>query len=522
MTDHRSHHAVALSAIGLLAGFGSFWFADTVVDPDLWGHIRFGQDILRTGSIIQTDIYSYRTLGQRWVNHEWLAEVIFAAIYVPCGPTGLIVVKVAISLAIIGLGYGHLRRRSLGPYRSALLLALIAIPFRMGLGTIRPQIFTYLLFLLELLLLDQAERGRERRLWVLPILFGLWVNLHGGVLAGVGILLIWFVGRIGRHLRAGSGKREGSANSLLHGGLIMIASCLALLLNPYRAELVGFLLRTAAAPRPEISEWAPMMLRSLPGLLYLALLVTGTAALASSGRHRPLGLLSIFAATAVLTLISNRHYPLFALALVVVAGEHLADVSNRYRFPAWSGVGSSRWLAASCILASVVLIGLSGGRLGCIRIEPFYFPFPARAVAFLKACGIEGNMAVPFDWGEYVIWHLGPRVKVSIDGRRETVYSELSYRQSLDFAHGTGDWDALLKTTPTDLVLARNGSPPATLMSEAHGWLPLYRDSFCILFARADFPLVRHFADVSVPVVPDDGAGLCFPSQGGTPVGGKR
>ena len=30
---------------------------------------------------------------------------------------------------------------------------------------------------------------------------------------------------------------------------------------------------------------------------------------------------------------------------------------------------------------------------------------------------------VPFGWGQYAIWHFGPRLKVSFDGRRETVYS---------------------------------------------------------------------------------------------------
>ena len=82
-------------------------------------------------------------------------------------------------------------------------------------------------------------------------------------------------------------------------------------------------------------------------------------------------------------------------------------------------------------------------QMGCIRVEPNYFAFPARAVAFLRASGIRGNMAVPFDWGEYVLWHLGPGVKVSIDGRRETVYSDEAYRESRDFERGSGVWDAL-------------------------------------------------------------------------------
>ncbi len=121
-------------------------------------------------------------------------------------------------------------------------------------------------------------------------------------------------------------------------------------------------------------------------------------------------------------------------------------------------------------------------------------------------------MAVPFDWGEYVLWHLGPGVKVSIDGRRETAYAAESYQQSLDFARGTGLWDALLKTTTTDLVLAPNGSPTANLMSRRDGWVPLYQDTCCVLFIREGFPDFGQIMETPVPSLPDDGNGLCFPA----------
>src|SRR5262249_12416763 len=150
---------------------------------------------------------------------------------------------------------------------------------------------------------------------------------------------------------------------------------------------------------------------------------------------------------------------------------------------------------------------------GCIRIEPFYFAFPARAVALLRHSHVHGNMAVPFDWGEYVIWHLGPGVKVSIDGRRETVYSDEAYRQSRDFASGTGAWDQLLKTGPaTDLVLVPKEAPAVALLSRTTGWLPLYRDTFCVIFVREGLPDLDRILQASVPTLPDNGDGLCFPA----------
>jgi hypothetical protein len=511
MTSARSQPFLALAPVGLLVGFCVFWFSDTIADPDLWGHVRFGQNILRTGAIIQVDTYSYRTAGQPWVNHEWLSEVIFAGIYEAAGPRGLIATKVVIGLLIIGLCYAHLRRRGLGPWLSVSLLVLMSIPFRMGLATVRPQFFTYLLFLIELLLIERAGRGHGFGLWVLPILVAAWVNLHGGVLAGVGVLGLWIAVRTLERLRDDRASMIRRVIAIVPLGLLGVACGLALLLNPYGAALVVFLLRTATVPRPEISEWTPLGLLSLPGQLYLGLLVIGILALFRSGRRREPASMLIFGVTAVLPLISNRHYPLFALSLVVLAGEHIADAWARWQPRSYSPAPPQRGLAAVGLLAALLLIGLSLPRFGCIRVEPFYFNFPARAVELLKHSGFRGNLAVPFDWGEYVIWQLGPGVKVSIDGRRETVYSDEAYQQSRDLALGTGIWDALLRMSPaTDLVLAPNGSPTVNLLARTRGWVPLYQDRCCTLFAREGLPDLHRIIETAVPVLPDDGAGLCF------------
>jgi len=513
MTPSRSHFFRAFGPVSLLASFTVFWFSNTVADPDLWGHIRFGQDILRTGSIIQSDTYSYRTSGQSWINHEWLSEVIFAGLYNQSGPSGLIVFKFLVSLLILGISHAHLCRHGLRPLPAVLLLLLISIPLRMGLGTIRPQLFTYLFFLIQLLLLETAMTGRAYWLWTLPVLYAIWVNLHGGVLAGVGVLGIWVAVQIVEQLRNKPARLIPSLSALVPVGLLCVACGLALLVNPYRAALVEFLLRTATVPRPEIHEWSPLGLTSLSGQLYLGLLAIGIFGLVFSTRRRKPEAILILSVTAIVPLFSQRHYPLFLLTLVVLGGEHIADVWNRWLVPMSTGFGLGRLITAVCLAVAMVLIGLSPPRFACIRIEPYYFAFPARAVALLKQSGVRGNIAVPFDWGEYVLWHLGPGLKVSIDGRRETVYSDASYRQSRDFERGTGAWDTLLKTTTTDLVLAPNGSPLASLMSRTDGWLPFYQDTFSVLFARQGFSSLARIVVNPIPALPDNGDGLCFPGM---------
>ena len=510
MSIKRTDPAPIIVAPYVLASFCLFWFSYTLADSDLWGHIRFGQDILRARSIIQTDSYSYRTQGQTWINHEWLSEVIYAAIYNWSGQRGLIFSKVVIALLIIGLCYAHLRDRGLGPWRSVILLVALSLSLRMGMATVRPQLFTYILFLTLVVIIERAKAGWSYSLSVLPVLFALWVNLHGGVLAGVGFLGIWIVARIvkaAREVTAPAIRRLGAVAGL---GLLGLACGCALLLNPHGAELILFLLRTASGPRHDIQEWNPLVLRSQEGYYYLGLLAVGISSLVMSSRPRKPEAVLLLSVAALVPLLARRHYPLFALTLVILAGEHIADSWERLLRNARLDFARNLIIEVAGLALTSTLIVLSLPRLGCILLEPVY---PARAVALLKEANVRGNLAVYYDWGEFVLWHLGPEVKVSIDGRRETVYSAKSYWQTIDFQRGTGDWDALLKTTVTDLVLVPRRSATSNLLSRTSGWLRPYEDTFCSLFIRADLPIRGRLEQTVAPDISPDGRGLCFPGS---------
>ena len=67
----------------------------TTADPDLWGHVRFGLDILRDANIHQVDAYSFAS-DRAWVNHEWGAEVISGSAFAIGGSAGLVALKMLI------------------------------------------------------------------------------------------------------------------------------------------------------------------------------------------------------------------------------------------------------------------------------------------------------------------------------------------------------------------------------------------------------------------------------------------
>jgi len=507
-------------ALILLALF-TFLYTQTIADPDLWGHLRFGRDIWESGQVSKQDPYSYLSAGQEWINHEWLAEVLFWGTFALAGTKGLVLLKLAVGLLTTMLLYIHLRRR-VGALGAAFpLLLLTPLPLWRFLVTIRPQILTLLCFTLVLLILQRAEQGGLRNLWLLPPLFAAWANCHGGFLAGLGVLILWAGVRVVLGM-----ARRGEVALRLPEVLTLVgpvaASAGATLLNPYGPGLWAFLLRTATVSREEITEWQPLVLLSSAGLSYLVPLGITAAGLLYSQRERRPALVAVYACVALLPLLAARHLALFAVSATILSGEHVYDLWRRQSplksitqraFSPWHFLP---WLVPLSVYGVGVLVPLTLLRsseirspLSCIQLPQAYYP--VRAVALLRAATPAGNLATDFDWGEYVLWHLGPQVKVSMDGRRETVYSDEVYAQNLRFVRGEGNWDALLTTYPTDMALVRADGPADNLLRLKPGWDLVYEDSVSALFVREDSPLREQLQAASLPEIPYDGRGLCFP-----------
>ena len=399
-----------------------------------------------------------------------------------------------------------------------------------GNRTIRPQLFSFLFFLLLLLVIQAADRGHLGALWLAAPLIALWANFHGAFLAGLGLLAVWSgvrVAVIGYEYWADRRSNFAGVTVRIAQVLLpLLAALLAAMLNPYGPKLLVFLWKTATVARPDIMEWQPVDITKTEGMAYLALVgisilaVADLAAATLSCRHRGVGLHGRPAAGGIAA------SPLAAMAAAVLAGEHLAAGWQRL-MPVGSGQWSvgreqrqvemqpslttSHWPLATTFLAAVLLSGATLHKSLRIAIDPQHAAFPARAVEVLRASGVSGNMAVYFDWGQYVIWRLGPRIKVSYDGRRETIYQESLRQLNTAWATGTGCWDALLDKYPTDLALLDKRLPAYNLMRLKAGWKLVYEDSLAALFVRNEPGLVRPLAAVRPADLPADGAGMCFP-----------
>src|SRR5260221_4688846 len=163
------------------------------VDTDTWWHLRSGEYILHHGSVPLTDPFSLTRFGQPWVDHSWGSQVFVYSIYKWYGGTGQPgdsgIVGLALYTALLATGGMLLVYRACEGtvYLRAFVIVLAAATAAVFWAA-RPQMMSFYLSAVILYLLYLYKRQHIDRLWVIPLLMVLWVNLHAGF--SIGFLLL--------------------------------------------------------------------------------------------------------------------------------------------------------------------------------------------------------------------------------------------------------------------------------------------------------------------------------------------
>jgi hypothetical protein len=459
-----------------------YFFSFITADPDLWGHIKFGEDIWRAKGLVRVDPFSFTAYGQPWINHEWLSEIIFYLTYRQFGDAGLLFGKLSIGLCIVAVLSNICAFRKQMPivYATVMVLAISVIsPGFM----IRPQVFSFLFFSLFLYVLHQYLSERRNLLFLLPCLMALWVNLHGGFLMGWTLLITVVTWKTLTHFIFGKKTKHLGALWMW----LLIASA-ATLLNPYGYKLLVFLYKTLSLPR-QISEWNPVPLfdMSHSNLKLLALLFLAT--LCKEPKQNQGWELVACAMTLIASFCHGRHMPFFGIIvaphLVFRLSALISDIQPR--FPRLTFTRTSQNLVAiflGILIAHQTYTGTRRYVMSNCRIIVDPETYPVTAVRFLQLNDIRGNLLLPFDWGEYAIWKLYPGCKVSVDGRFRTVYPEPVIRAHFIPDNDWAGWKALIEKYPSDIILARQTPFFQALIQKGSPWTYVYSDSIAIVFLR--------------------------------------
>ncbi|MFN8567624.1 MAG: hypothetical protein U0Z44_08915 [Kouleothrix sp.] len=300
----------------------------TPIPPnDFWWHLATGRIIASSGAIPTIDGFSYTRFGQPFFNQGWLAQLLMYMLHQAGGVPLILVVQ---SL-VIALAYGLLLRLCIarsGRLRlSVALLMLVTLPLSFTNWIVRPQSYALPLFAAFLSILSEYRLGRSRRLWLLPPLMVLWVNIHGSFVLGLALIGLTFVGMaLTRAQRppapTGAATRFSALGSLALWGALTAA---AMLLNPRGLEVLGYVrnLLGSNAVTTLVTEWAPPTVRDLEGKIFFLFLMLCGAVLAYA-RQRPAWPICCWLARSWLALGAGRNVVWFGMVatplLIVQAG----------------------------------------------------------------------------------------------------------------------------------------------------------------------------------------------------------
>lgn len=482
----------------------------TVADPDLWGHTLYGMRSIDQGLLTEHhDPFSYTAAGSEWVNHEWLTEYQFGWLWSHFGNGGLVMWRNAWCLLAMSVALLAIRQQKATLAASLLLLIFMSEALADFMVFVRPQMVTFGLFAVHLLLLRRFyAEPRVRWLLPLPFLIVLWVNQHGGFLAGLGLQALTLVAVGSEALNDPSRRR-----ALKVMGTVFGASCLATFVNPFGAGL-HLMLWDHLITTQAVREWQPLWAAQQSPVYYVPFLLIAIALL----RIRRWNVLDTLLMTVVCwQAISHiRHVALLCIASLIILPEYLSE-SLRQLFPhlamKWSVPDRRRLrvaLTASVVLFMAALQVRGSWSMWQRNIGPMSIAvesasdvpgMPIRAVSFIREQGLRGNMLTDYGWGQFVIWHLYPDVRVAFDGRYRTVYPKSVETPFMEFQsahqHQPPESD-MLDRFPTDFVLLPSNRGACRYMLARPDWRQIYDDGQAAIFV-ADCPryqpLISRFAN---------------------------
>lgn len=469
-----------IAAIAVLASIPAKLLPQRLSDPDLWWHLRTGGLIAGAGKLPGTDPYSFTVPGKRWVVQEWGSELILHWIRDAFGLYGLLVWRAAMVVLIYVLVARLLVRRMGSGIGTWVVLALVAYSGSLS-WTERPNLFSFVLFVVTLDLLDRRDRNIW---WFVPLAIG-WANLHGMVILGIGLVGL---------VAAAEGLKVAfhweSADALWAKRLALVtgAGFLGMMLNPYGPGLLLHALSLIGTVGRIITEWASPDFHDVGTIPFFILLLVLIASLSlTPERPDPTDVALALAFTALaLSAVRNLTLASIVLGLVVArtAPSAIAAALPRRRERAEMTEGSSVLLGGVALvltLAVLTIVALNGLPASGRSNDIISKAYPIAAIDELKRPGVR---VFSLDlWAGLVIDRAWPEAKVYMDTRVDMYGSTLA-RRYIQIAGAGRQWQTNLDRYCTTHVLVRRRDSITQVLSLSPDWRIEREDGRSVTFAR--------------------------------------
>ena len=460
-----------------------------VSDPDIWWHMRTGEWILQQHAIPHTDPFSVS--GLPWVAYSWLFDVFIYQIAQHWDLVGIVAYTIAMWLAITGLLFRLIRSLLPDFWLSSAVTLAASLAMSRIFGP-RPGLFTTLFFILTLqLLLDARCTGASSRLWMLPLIFVFWANIHIQFVYGLFVIGVFAIEPLLVRLFRQHLDFKLPNRTLW---LTLGSSTIATFINPYGIGVYRVLWDFFRQPKlySLVIETQPMKFNHFTHYLAVALALGALAAMlvphpyprSSADRVglsrvrnlRPAWLVLLLWAT-----ISGIHAERDVWVIAIIAAAAIASSVRSSTEPV-PLAPFNRNLGVACV-AAIVLLGLTWlmptNQQLLSRVARVY---PIGAVAYIHEHHLQGPIFNDFNWGGFLIYAL-PDTPVAIDGRTN-VHGAARIENSWNTWNLGTNWQSDPNLASANLIIAEPTLPLTKALTQNPDYRLAFSDGTALLFAK--------------------------------------
>ena len=459
------------------------------INQDIGRHIKTGEIIWQTKSVPNINLFSFTVPDHSFINHHWLAEVIFYLLNLAVGLKGLIIFKVIINLLSFLLIYLAVRKRaSIWTIVPIFVLSILIFTERTD---VRPEIFSYLCLAYYLFAISKSKYENSHHwLYVLPFIQIFWTNTHIYFALGIGLLLAYLIDRY----------LHETDHTLVHRtAYIFVAACLATLINPNFID-------GALAPFKILTDYGYSIIEN-QNIFFLT----------DYGISK--FTISLFELSVIVFILSYvvairrgakkiTFEILTGLVFIILAGKMIRNFGP-YAFVFASIVSTNFGYIKTDVSKKMVIIlsaitTISLGYLSYLIYNNSFYNFIGSykhfelaipsgaegAINFIKENKIKGPVFNNFDIGSYMIWKMYPDEKVFVDGRPEAYGQEFFDKIYKPMQEDPKVWANLSKQYNINYVLFTHTdiTPWSRIflnrISQDKNWPMIYLDGNSVIFIK--------------------------------------
>ena len=302
------------------------------LDLDLGWHLKYGEFFFNNGHVLKDNLISYIWPHYQWVQASWGYDLLVYQLFTHFGFLGLSITAAVITLLVfIAITYPQ---RRFGFFQLFFLAAVFLTQSTPLYSTgIRSQTPSTLMFALLLVLLHRFRAADGRVFLLIPLLFLVWANLHGGFALGLIVAFVVWAGYGGLLLAQKMTRKTLTPVSLKRWtvlGLTLLFSSAATFMNPWGIRIYEETFKHGSNVNlTMIGEWMPLtnwraesiILISLT-LLTIFIAVLGKKLITYLPCHISLVMVALLALSAI------RFTIIFGVMLTFCLAHLLSDTPN--------------------------------------------------------------------------------------------------------------------------------------------------------------------------------------------------